>query len=1172
MRGKIRGRILAGILAAVLMCMAVPGKAYAADPAAGTAQMSKGKTEETDRDEEALQEKTANVQLASTRAVRETIDQLRARFPAGKYWNRVGLSYNNPDGVTSTPCPNNHDTAPNTCNNYRGYAQCWGFAYRLADGYYGSCPLDGWSAGSLNSLKAGDVVRRSGHVIWVTGVSGDTVRFADCNGDYHCGIRWDVSTTKSSLSSGIQSIWSAPYSITTEALPPPDEEGSDMPAPFTRTIADGDYHIVTALDNSMCLDIAGASKENGANAQIWHGTEDELQVFTVTWLGADKGYKIIHRNSGKSLDVAGRSRKNGTNVWQWEYFNPSEHTQDWVINEVDNGAYYTIQSRGSGFYLDVNEGIAADGTNVKIWKGNGGTAQKWRLIPAGTQTVANGDYHITTALDDGMCLNVQGASMSDEANVEIARKEAQDSRIFTVTYLNNGFYKILNKHSGKSLDVYIGNAVRGTNVQQFGYHGGFPQQWAIRSAGDGTFYIQPRCSGHYLDVANGSTADGTNVWTTVWMGGAAAQRWKFEKPAGTPENPDIPENPDQPDIPDQPETPGTPGRGEVLEEDVPQGNVENIPQGLWMSEIVPQTYTGKAVRPEVRVYDYKTLLVEKRDYTISYKNNVKAGASSGRNLPTVTVTGRGNYTGKETQTFEILPKQLTDEDVTADSLTVSYTGRAQKPIPVVTWNGKRLVRNRDYKVTYPDAGQAGDYKIRLEGMGNYGGERQVGLTVTLSIPVSKLRVDKIADQTYTGSAVEPVPVVKNGRKVLTQGEDYTLSYQNNAGVGTATVMITGRGDYAGERRVTFRITAGASLNNGQAELAFDNPVVYTGEEVRPDRYTLKVSVKYADGSRTERTLTEGKDFTVSYKNNIRPGTATVFFRGMGGYTGTLKKTYKISACPIGENAAGVDGNIQIAMADSYAYTKGGCKPEPVVTFRGTALKKGTDYTLSYKNNTALNDGSDPGKLPVVTVRGKGCFTGERQVAYKIIAKDIGGLSMSASDKVWQNRKNRYQTKVVIRDVDGKALDAGKDYEKLLTYAYHENVTLSDGTVRRAGEEVSGSDILPAGTVIRVTASAKGGNYTGTLTGSYRIVKSDIGRAGVRIPAQTYTGREIRPDKEMQVKLNGKVLSSDNYEITGYTNNINRGTATVTIRGRNDCGGVKTVRFKIKGKGFRWWWK
>lgn len=59
---------------------------------------------------------------------------------------------------------------------------------------------------------------------------------------------------------------------------------------------------------------------------------------------------------------------------------------------------------------------------------------------------------------------------------------------------------------------------------------------------------------------------------------------------------------------------------------------------------------------------------------------------------------------------------------------------------------------------------------------------------------------------------------------------------------------------------------------------------------------------------------------------------------------------------------------------------------------------------------------------------------------------------------------------------------------------------------------------------------------------------------------------------MQVKLNGKVLSSDNYEITGYMNNINKGTATVTIKGRNDCGGVKTVRFKIRGKGALWWWR
>lgn len=180
--------------------------------------------------------------------------------------------------------------------------------------------------------------------------------------------------------------------------------------------------------------------------------------------------------------------------------------------------------------------------------------------------------------------------------------------------------------------------------------------------------------------------------------------------------------------------------------------------------------------------------------------------------------------------------------------------------------------------------------------------------------------------------------------------------------------------------------------------------------------------------------------------------------------------------------------------------------------------------------------------------------------------------MWAADKVWQNRGNIYHTKIEIRDVDGKALSAGRDYEKTLRYVYGADATLADGTIKRAGEEVSGNDILPAGTLLRVTAAAKGDHYTGEVSCCYRITAADIGKATVTIPAQIYTGREIRPDGEIQVKLNGQVLSEDNYEITGYANNINKGTATVAIKGKNDCGGVKTVKFRIKGKGFLWWWK
>ena len=106
----------------------------------------------------------------------------------------------------------------------------------------------------------------------------------------------------------------------------------------------------------------------------------------------------------------------------------------------------------------------------------------------------------------------------------------------------------------------------------------------------------------------------------------------------------------------------------------------------------------------------------------------------------------------------------------------------------------------------------------------------------------------------------------------------------------------------------------------------------------------------------------------------------------------------------------------------------------------------------------------------------------------------------------------------------------------------------------------------------MTVTAKGRYYTGTVSGIYRIARADLGKAKVTIPAQIYTGREIRPESEIQVKLNGQILDQDNYDITGYSNNINKGTATVTIKGKNDCGGVKTAGFKIKGKGFLWWWR
>ncbi len=147
-----------------------------------------------------------------------TISQLRAKYPAGKYWNHADnpgkeKEYNNADGWTEIPCPENHteliDTELQTCNTYysqntRG-AQCYGYADQLGYDATGTDP-ETWEkrtdSGVLYSLKAGDIVRYLDdmHSIFVIDVSGEDVYYTECNESATCVIRWDSHTTKGEIS------------------------------------------------------------------------------------------------------------------------------------------------------------------------------------------------------------------------------------------------------------------------------------------------------------------------------------------------------------------------------------------------------------------------------------------------------------------------------------------------------------------------------------------------------------------------------------------------------------------------------------------------------------------------------------------------------------------------------------------------------------------------------------------------------------------------------------------------------------------------------------------------------------------------------------------------------------------------------------------------------------
>ena len=133
---------------------------------------------------------------------------------------------------------------------------------------------------------------------------------------------------------------------------------------------------------------------------------------------------------------------------------------------------------------------------------------------------------------------------------------------------------------------------------------------------------------------------------------------------------------------------------------------------------------------------------------------------------------------------------------------------------------------------------------------------------------------------YDGKAKKPGVTVKLNGKTLKNGTDYTVSYSNNTKVGTAKVTIKGKGNYTGSVSKTYSI----KNNFKKATVSGISTKAFTGKNI-----TQSITVKY-----NGKTLKKGTDYTVSYSNNKKVGTATVKIAGKGSYTGTVTKTFKIN--------------------------------------------------------------------------------------------------------------------------------------------------------------------------------------------------------------------------------------------------------------------------------------
>ena len=379
--------------------------------------------------------------------------------------------------------------------------------------------------------------------------------------------------------------------------------------------------------------------------------------------------------------------------------------------------------------------------------------------------------------------------------------------------------------------------------------------------------------------------------------------------------------------------------------------------------------------------------------------------------------------------------------------------------------------------------------------------------------------------------------------------------------------MKGTGTLAGSISKEFVIKP-AELSGCQVTVS-EKPVSFAEGKKSVTEYTVK------DG---DRTLTEGKDFTVSYKNNNRPGTAQIILSGTGNYQGEVRKSFTIvreekedknntdnkdntgdknntenkdntgdkndtenkgddenkkDNVENKDNTNGKDDvnkkddtathtmdecTIQVA-AEKLIYNGTAQTPGVTITYEGKALTEGQDYTLSYAKNT------DAGMANVV-IQGKGIYTGEAYKTFEIARADA---SVSVSSKTVKISGNQF-----IALKPGKAV-----------------ITIS-------AKQGQNYNALPA---TKVTITVRPLNTTGVALKSVRKGQAKVSWKPVKsisgYQIQYSTSANIKKAKSVMAKSNAKNVTLK--KLSSKKNCYIRIRIYKTVKGKKYYSGWSTVK-------------
>lgn len=562
-------------------------------------------------------------------------------------------------------------------------------------------------------------------------------------------------------------------------------------------------------------------------------------------------------------------------------------------------------------------------------------------------------------------------------------------------------------------------------------------------------------------------------------------------------------------------------------------------------EPVPdQTYIADAINPPLDIHwgadSYTQVSLSSSDYElVKYEDgNIEVGPVK------MTVRGVGNYKGELTIPFNIVKVNL-------DNITIQYptqeqyTGGQIKPEVIMTYDSpyktepvRMTPELWGYVITYGSNEMIGTRQGRITITANPGGNCEGGpIDLYFDIVPRDINdMDHIIMEPdprspeglptqYYNPANGPcefdfhIRFVYNGYEYdLVKGKDYTVNYTDNDKYGDAVVKLEGIGNFGNTIEKTFKIRKWLADFIDEDRITVDDSTLEFNGQTRHPVINL-------NNAFVSETLTEGLDFEFVWKDDcVDAGVHIGEIKGIGTYDGEIPLEFTIRQRDI--------KNVTFTIEEEPYI---GSKITPTIT----GMDERINLPFEDEDCEIVIDGEaiEPGEYEItVTPAETSNYKGTAKATFTIVKANLEdesyisspaiglqaytGSAIEPEIEITDARRNKLGTELLEGDVETYILQEDVDY----------TVDIKDG-----------SNIYPGTVTVTITGI---GHYDGNLTKMFDIT-ADLSQAVIApIPAQAYTGSEVRP--ALTVTLGDKTLVEGQDFRVEYEHNVDRGRATATI--------------------------